>query len=344
MLVTGHLVHFKFLLILVFFLLSHSANSQIFPEPKVDSLLRTGINYVIDQKYDEAKSVFNSLDQKFPDLPFGKIYLAATEIAYAYDFDLPFNTKFIESNLEKAQAISEEILTRNRNNKWNVYFFALTRGYSAYYQALQGNWFDGLKTGLSSVSAFEECIELDAEFYEAWVAIGTYEYWKSRKIEFLSWLPFINDNKDFGIEKLNYAIELSNYNTHIALHSLIWIYIDQKNYSESIELAQYAVEKHPESRIFKWGLARSFEDIDPQKSIDIYFEILESYKKTGVRTRINEVTLKHVIAQQYVKLGNKDKAKKLCEEILILNDLTKYEKEKLEDRIKRVRALLTELF
>lgn len=343
MLVTGRLVLFKFLFLLILFPFSVSINSQVFPDKKVDSLLNAGINFLIDQNYDDAKFIFSELDEEFPHLPFGKIYSAAAEISYAYDFELPFNEKYIESNLQQAQFIAENILTKNQNDKWNVYMFGLAKGYSAYYRALRGNWFDGLRIGLSSVSAFEECLVLDPDFYEAWIAIGTYEYWKSRKIEFLNWLPFIDDNKEFGIQKLKLAIESASYNRHIAMNSLIWIYIDQKDFRTAYDLSIYALKNHPESRIFKWGLARSLEEIDPQKSIQVYYEILESYKKTGVKTRVNEITIKHVIAQQYLKINKRKEAKTLCEEILNTNDLVKYEKEKLEDRLKRVRKLFNEL-
>lgn len=340
---TGHLVRSDFITAVLLFLISCAANAQVFPDQKVDSLLRTGINLIVDQKYDAAKKVFNELDINHPELPLGKIYNAAVEIAYSYDFELPFNTEVIESNLEQALIQAEQILERNQNDKWNVYFYALARGYASYYQAINGNWFNALKTGLSSVSAFEECLELDQEFYEAWIAIGTYEYWKSSKTDFLSWLPFMNDNKKSGIQKLKLAVKSSGYNSHIAIHSLIWIYIDQEDFDSALALAKYAVEKHPESRIFKWGLARSFEETDIQKSIDTYFEILESYKQTGIRTRVNEITVKHIIAQQYVKLGKSSKAKKLCEEILDYDDLSKFEKDKLADRLKRVRILYEEL-
>lgn len=340
---TGHLVRFNFLAALLLVMITSTVNAQVFPDQKVDSLLRTGINFIVDQKYDAAKKVFNELDINHPELPLGKIYNAATEIAYSYDFEFPFNTELIESNLEDALIQAEQILERNQNDKWNVYFYALARGYASYYQAINGNWFNALKTGLSSVSAFEECLELDPEFYEAWIAIGTYEYWKSSKTDFLSWLPFMNDDKKSGIQKLKLAIKSSGYNSHIAIHSLIWIYIDQEDFDSALTLAKYAVEKHPESRIFKWGLARSFEEKDIQKSIDTYLEILESYKQTGIRTRVNEITIKHIIAQQYVKLNENDKAIRLCEEILAYDDLTKFEKKKLEDRMERVRKLLHKL-
>lgn len=317
--------------------------AQVYPDEKVDSLLRTGIEHIVNHRYAEADSTFVVLDNKYPGLPLGKIYLAASKIAYAYDFELPFDEKYIEDNLQKAQSISENLLDKNKIDKWNVYFFALSRGYNAYYEAVKGNWLSALSKGLSAVSAFEECLVLDPDFHEAWIAIGTYEYWKSRKTEFLSWLPFVNDNRSIGIERLRHAIDSSVYNTHIAIHSLIWIYIDQKNYSSASELSNSAVEKFPGSRVFKWGLARAYEEVYTKKSIDIYFEILNSYHQTGIRTRVNEITLKHIIAQQYVKLGEKEKAIKLCTEILDLNELTKFEKEKLDDRLKRVRTLYREL-
>jgi tetratricopeptide (TPR) repeat protein len=343
MLVTGLSGLFKYLPFLFIYLFPSKLNSQVYPDFKVDSLLKAGINYIVTQNYDEARLTFQSLDANYSHLPLGKIYLAATEIAFAYDFEVPFNENYIEINLEKAQNQVEKILESNQSDKWNVYFFALSRGYAAYYTALKGNWFDAFRTGLSSVSAFEECLELDPDFHEAWIAIGTYEYWKSRKTEFFSWLPFVSDNRDLGIEQLRHAIDSSVYNSHIAIHSLIWIYIDREDFNAALDLSEFAVEKFPESRIFKWGLARSYEEIDIKKAIQIYFEILKSYEFSGIESIVNVITIKHIIAQQYVKIGNNEKAKQLCLEILEINDLNNFEKEKLDDRLERVNTLLKNL-
>lgn len=341
MLVTGHSVLFKILFLFLSF--SYSVTAQVYPVVEVDSLLRTGIEHIVNHRYLEAENTFTSLDLKYPQLPLGKIYLAAVRIAYAYDFEAPFDEKYIEDNLLKAQSLSERLLEQNKSDKWHIYFYGLARGYNAYFEALKGSWLNALHKGLSAVSAFEECLELDPEFHEAWIAIGTYEYWKSRKTEFLSWLPFVTDNRDSGIERLRFAIDSSVYNSHIAIHSLIWIYIDRKDFSSALELSKMAVDKFPASRVFKWGLARANEEIDTNKSIDIYIEILNSYHQTGIRTRVNEITLKHIIAQQYVKLGMKQRALQLCTEILNNNDLTNFEKEKLEDRLNRVRKLVRDL-
>lgn len=342
MLVTGHSGLSKIISILIL-LFSLVVKAQVYPDNRVDSLLKSGIEHIVNQNYRDAESTFSYLDLTYPDLPLGKIYLAAVKIAYGYDFESPFDESQIEDYLKKAQILSENLLKQDESNIWNIYFYALSRGYYAYYQAVRGNWVSALQTGLNAVSSFEACLEIDPLFHEAWIAIGTYQYWKSRKTEFLSWLPFVSDNRDFGIEKLRHAINSSVYNTHLAIHSLIWIYIDRKDFNYALELSKYAIDKYPDSRVFKWGLARAYEETDTRKSIEIYFEILNSYLKAGVTSRVNEITLKHIIAQQYVKVGDTQNALKLCLEILNYTDLTLFENEKLKDRLKRVRALRKEL-
>ena len=84
----------------------------------------------------------------------------------------------------------------------------------------------------------------------------------------------------------------------MAVHSLIWIYIEQEQYQDAIKIAETALKENPTSRVFKWGLARAYEDIKPQRSIQLYNEILSSYPKELKSNKINEVTLQHLIAQQ----------------------------------------------
>ena len=90
-------------------------------------------------------------------------------------------------------------------------------------------------------------------------------------------------------------------------------------------------------------MARSYENIDPAKSIILYKEILNSYPKDLKSNKVNEVTLNHIIAQQFIKLNNLNEALKLCNDILLIKDYSKYELEKVSDRLERVKRLKQEL-
>lgn len=342
MLVTGLLARFRNIFS-TFLILTVSLSAQSYSDSKVDELLRKGIDKIINQNYDDAKKIFSELDKVRNDIPLGKIYLAATEIAKSYDYELPYNHNLITDYLESAKSVSKKLIEKDEKNIWNKYFLALTEGYIAYYDAIRGSWLQAISTGLNSISLFEDILETDSSFHDAYIAIGTFKYWKSAKTEFLNWLPFIDDEKDLGIKFLTIAVKNSSYNYHLAVNSLIWIYIDRERFGDAIELAEKALIKYPESRIFRWGLARAYEDIDTQKAINEYFKVLNSFPDTLKSNKINEVTLKHIIAQQYYKIGKKSEAKKLCEEILKIRNYSDYEKDKLEKRLKRVQTLFKEL-
>ena len=116
-----------------------------------------------------------------------------------------------------------------------------------------------------------------------------------------------------------------------------WIYIDQKDFNTAIEIGQKAVNEFPGSRYFKWGLARAYEDVNTDSSIQLYYDLLESFRQETDQNSINSIILKHIIAQQYVKMGEKEKALILCDEILSLSDLNDYELSMLHERLERVR-------
>ena len=332
---------FIIILITILILLS-DVKAQVYPDKKVDSLLKSGIELIVAQEYNQAEEIFNSLKNNFPDLPLGNIYLAANKIAKAYDYEEPFDEEYILYNLDKAKSISEKLLDEDGHNVWYNYFLALTEGYSAYFDALNENWLSAFSTGLTSLKAFDECLSNNPNFYEAYIALGTYEYWKSRKTEFIQWLPFVDDDRDDAISKLQIAIDSSSYNSYLAINSLLWIYIDQKKYDRAKELAYTALKHFPSSRSFKWGFARAVEESDPSNAILLYQDILKSYPKE-IKSRVNEITLKHIIAQRYFELGDLNKTQQLCEEILSIPDLNEFELDLLGDRLNRVIHLKNEV-
>jgi tetratricopeptide (TPR) repeat protein len=340
---TELLVRYKIILLFFVILIYSECSAQVYPDARVDSILRAGIRQIVNQDYKSAEGIFGKLNREYPHLPLGKIYLAANKIAEAYDYAQDFDETYILNNLESAKEQSEKLVELDETDIWYRYFYSLAEGYISYYEAIEGSWFSALSTGINSITEFEEILVEDENFYEAYIAIGTFEYWKSRKLEFMDWLPFASDTKNIGIDRLIVAINSSSYNSHLAIISLIWIYIDQKKYDEAIKVSERALSEFPSSRTFKWGLARAFEEKNPLKAIELYLEILHSYPDLLKENYKNEITLKHLIAQQYVKLGDKDKALKYCNEILSVKNIPQKTLDELSERLERVNSLKKEL-
>lgn len=340
---TEHLVHYKSLLLAIFLLCPFALRAQQFPVLKVDQLMKGGIEDIISQDYQEAEKKFQRLKDNFPELPLGNIYLAALKIAISVDLGDTFDENYILSRLGEAEKQCNKLLDKNEKNVWNQYFIALDKGYLAYYHALNKDYIAAFSSGLSSISHFEKCLQADSSFYEGYIAIGTYKYWKSEKTKFLNWLPFVNNEKEAGIRLLKTAIDKSSYNHYLAANSLIWIYINEKNPSLAVQEAEKALKRYPENRFFKWALARAYQDIDKKKAIAAYKDLLDSYMGLKNNNHFNEIILKHKIAMLYHDLGENKKALRLCNEILETNTLSNPVAEKLDKRIDRVRKLRSEL-
>lgn len=337
-----HLERFKFLLI-IFLIINQNYFSQTHPNENIDRLLRNGINEIVKQNYQIAESTFRQLDEEHPKLPLGKIYLAATFIAKSFDYGIPFDEEQIISSLNEAKKISENLLKENKNNIWYKYYYALTEGYNAYYLAINGSIINAFSIGLKSYNLFEDILNQDSSFQDALLAVGTFKYWRSDKLKFLSWLPFVKDERVIAINQLETSIRNNSYNSHLAIYSLIWIFINEKEYLKAKNLAELALRKFPQSRLFKEALARIYENIDLNQSILLYTQLLNSYKDLKLESRVRKITINHKIAIQLQKLGEKKQALKICNEILSINDLSEYEKSQLSERLQRVRKMRQEL-
>ncbi len=335
-----HLVRFKFL----FFLLSASTLfCQSHPDVKIDSLLKDGIEKIISQNYESAELVFNNLDTLFPKNPLGNIYLAATAIAKSVDYEEEVNEDFLDSLLSLAEQKSKTLLEKDKDNLWYNYYQALIYGYKAYYLAISGNIISAFSDGVFSLQGFQKCLEIDENFNEAFIALGTYKYWKSAQVKSLSWLPFISDDREEGIKLLEKSIESFSYNRYLADYSLIWIYIDYGESEKAIDLGLEMLKANPESRFFRWGLARAYQDVNKTKAIEVYSEILKSIETLPNRNQFNDIVLKHKIAMLYNEIGEKQKSLELCNEILDFEFKSIKIKERLQNRIERAEKLKKEL-
>lgn len=340
--VTGHLVHYKILFLIIFLFLSSNQFAQVHPDKEIHSLLISGLNELINQNYDKSAQYFNELKSSYPKNPLGYIYLAVSEIVKNSDHKEQFNTSFIEKNLDEGRKLADKLYDDDDNNPWNIYYLALSKGFQAYYAALNQSWINAFTIGLSSLNLFEDCLEKDKKFYDAYTAIGTYKYWRSKKTESLNWMPFVEDETDLGLKLLEKAVASSTYTKHLAISSLLWIYLSKKEDDKALKLAKQVYSKYPNSKYFKWTLARAYENIDLNKSLEIYTELSAQYNNINDPNRINEINIKHIIAQLLNKRGDVQGALKLCNEILSIK-LTPFATEKLERRLNRVKELKKEL-
>lgn len=312
--------------------------SQRLLDPILHAFVSEGIDLTLRQKYEAADSIFKVVSKRFPDHPSGYLYQAAVLQTRSMDFVLPLHRESFDSLLELAENLSDELISTTPESPWGYYLLATARGYDAFARVERGDWFGGFRLGLSAASQFKNCVEKDPLFYDAYAGLGTYYYWRSRKTEFLNWLPFISDDRSEGIRLLQQCTKLGSYNRFVALSALVRIFFDAGRFQQSEEVAREALSSYPMNRVFLWGLAAALWKSDnKQEAAETYTTLLNSIVTDEIPNPFPEVLCRLNIVN--LKLALRDSA----EVDAHLNSLLAFESHNFpEDLRPRARAKFEE--
>ena len=212
-------------------------------------------------------------------------------------------------------------------------------GYLAYFQGQLGQWFKALKNGMKAVNDLEKTVQRDSTFYDAYLGLGTYKYWRSTKLKFVLWLPFVPDLREEGIRDIKHAL-LSNSNSkYIAMHQLIYILTDYGKFDEAIYYAQRALEAFPNSQFMWWAYAHTyFKAHRYPQALKAYKHLLMLIETNSESSYSHWLACQVHIAEIYQKMGEREKAHQRA--FLILQKKREFPDSKLnKKRLKRAEAV-----
>src|SRR5208283_1119189 len=122
------------------------------------------------------------------------------------DYENTFDQKLFDSLLAKGEALAERLIEKKDSAAWGCYYAGTALSYRAFSESENASWPSVIIDGMNAAKMFERCLELNPQFYDAMNGLGTYYYWRSKKTEFLSWLPFVSNKEKEGIELLSSAV------------------------------------------------------------------------------------------------------------------------------------------
>jgi tetratricopeptide (TPR) repeat protein len=297
---------------------SLDVRAQRIPDEGLHSLIQQGIRLSGQQRYSEAMKNFDRAIREHPEHPSGHMNKAILLMVMSLDFETPVKMPEYLELLETVERLAERMAGVSATAAEGLYYRGMARSYIAYYHFRDGeNWLGGLTHGLKATGFLEDCLEKNASAHDAMTGVGTYKYWKSRNMSFLTWTPIVDDERQVGIKLLRQAEAKAEYTAQQATNSLIWIYIEEERWNDAIRVAQKILHRFPKNRLFLWGLASAAEGKSDWKlARKAYERIVASIDGEVRERRYIEVQARAKIASMSFELGDRATARRECNWVL----------------------------
>ena len=206
------------------------------PDSLQDALLMKAVNLAFEDSFTAATACLDSLlidDPEYWTAYVFKIGILYTEMTDDENYD---RAEYFKAMIDTVEDRLDELLERNPNDKWANYLKGTAMGYWSLYEGHHGSWVKAVLKGLNAGQHYSKAIEIDSSFYEAYLGLGSLNYWRSAKMGILRMLPFIPDKREEGIRQIQLAIDSSKYSALPAAAGMAWVYYHRKDYNRAVRL------------------------------------------------------------------------------------------------------------
>lgn len=306
----------------------------------VDTVIQRGIKATIMQKYNLAMATFDSLELLSANDPRPYFYQAAALQAQMMDFEDYSEEDLFLRLLDKSTVLAGTWLKIDSLSAMGYFFKGAAISYRGFYYAQRKNYFKGLRDAVVGIKYLNRAVKTDSAYYDAYLGIGTYKYWRSRLTKYFKWLPFFPDQRKEGIKLIEKAVQHGRYGRDVAINGLIWIEIDRGNFAKAIYLSRLMQKKYPGSRYFMWPLAAAFFKAGRfSEAIEQYKKLIQSFYGEKKNNHYNEILCKYKIVKAYQNIGNTERVCAVAESVFTTS-LNPQIRKRLSSKLKNLKKVL----
>jgi len=292
-------VHLLLLLLCPLILNTAAAGREI---TKCDIL--PGVELGIQERYDHAVIYFDSLRNLFPDNPAPHFFLATIWQTKMMDFETEKWRVLFLAEIDSTIKLSEKQLRQDPDDPESRFYLGSALSYKSFQLSREKKYLNALNLAIKGIHYIKQVIEQDSSFYDAYLGIGSYLYWRSYMTRKFSWLPFFSDQRAKGIKLISLSFEKGELSRWAALSNLAWIYIQEGRFKEAIESARLGLDQFPNARSFLWPLADAYyHNGEWHAALANYKTLLELVTNAEFNNHYNEIVLHLKIAQCFFALS-----------------------------------------
>ncbi|MFC1477615.1 tetratricopeptide repeat protein [candidate division KSB1 bacterium] len=292
-------------------------------------------------QYNEAIQHFRQLEDIDPECTEG-IFFEAFVLELLMDV---YRSQVFDDSLnkvvERALLKGEKSVEKNPTGRNNMFIGGLY-GVRGVRKGILGDWWGAAWDGRRAFKYMEKSIKLAPDIYDCYYGIGSYHYWRTKKLR--RFFPFISDERQKGIEELNMAIDKGIFAKTPARMALFRIYIEEKQYDRVIDLANIVLRENPDHIFPRWYLGIALIRTKQwEKAIENYRIILDNLQHVSFRGVEADIEARYYTGLSYYNLGEPAKAKEFLKGLPQLDSQVNKNLFYYDDYIKESKKLLEKI-
>lgn len=285
--------------------------------PDVEQTIRAGLEYAYIENFDSARHYFDDVTRLQPFNPAGYFFCGALVQLQMMDECRFEEEKAYFELMRKTVRLAEGILTEDEDNVWARFYAANAYVYQAVYRGYRKDYFEAFKLGNKGGRMMQALIKDEPQFYDAYLAAGTYEYFWARASRYLPFLNLGGGDVAGALKKLHRAADSSLYSATTARNSLIFIYGEEGEYETAAAIVEGLRLEYPASKTFLWSAADlAFKRRDHRAAAVLYEELYARYDRSAIKNYANLAQCRLFAGKCLAALDDKDGARVHLKEVI----------------------------
>jgi hypothetical protein len=203
------------------------------------------------------------------------------------------------------------------------------------YEGTKRNYLETFNYGLRGGRMMQALLKKDTTFYDAFLAVGTFEYFWARAGRYLPILKLAGGDANEAIRKLRVAAEKSLFSGPTAENSLAFVFTEEGDYGKARRYADTLLIRYPKSKTFMWNKAGlEFRDKNYAAAAESYQRLFQAYEPLD--NFANMCQCKLFMGKCYNALQDREKARQA------LKDAINYRKH--SDAYPQIKAYVREAY
>ncbi len=294
-------------------------NTVLLGNRGLDSLLDLGKEYSYQFEFQKAQEIYEEIIQKHPNSPFALhslsqnylwFYLGSKDSLYKNLYK-----NYSEEAIRKAEVLynKDEDDHELNNLIGNIYLL------KSMLHATEGNSMDAFWAIKSSVSYFEDAVELDENYYDPYLGLGTIKYALSFVPGFLGWaisITGLSGDKEEGLRLVKLAYDRGKSSKTEGAYHLAKIYTEYNAEYDSAKIyLDYLIKDYPQNILFLYQYSLLMIDMkELEKAEETLTKIIDTDNEKFSQTNSFAIFLRAEIA---FKQNDFSKAVLLYDEFLL---------------------------